>query len=87
VNRFSIHPTSELTIPYSGVYAAIVISHAVVCCLGTRVLARLQSIYIALNVLYVPHSQLINHFELNLVETLPRPYHCIAGRNPEGIQE
>ncbi|KXN84202.1 GABA-specific permease [Leucoagaricus sp. SymC.cos] len=35
-----------------GVYAAIVISHAVVCCLGTRILARLQTVYIILNVLF-----------------------------------
>ncbi|KAF5364229.1 hypothetical protein D9756_000907 [Leucocoprinus leucothites] len=35
-----------------GVYAAIIISHGVVCCLGTRVLARLQTVYIALNVLF-----------------------------------
>ncbi|KZT66736.1 amino acid transporter [Daedalea quercina L-15889] len=34
-----------------GVYAAIVISHAVICCLGTRVLARLQTVYVVLNVL------------------------------------
>lgn len=37
---------------FSGVYAAIIISHAVVCCLGTRILARLQTVYIVLNVLY-----------------------------------
>ncbi|KAJ3561123.1 hypothetical protein NP233_g10390 [Leucocoprinus birnbaumii] len=35
-----------------GVYAAIVISHAIVCCLGTRILARLQTVYIALNVMF-----------------------------------
>ncbi|KAH9834444.1 APC amino acid permease [Rhodofomes roseus] len=34
-----------------GVYAAIVISHAVICCLGTKVLARLQTVYVVLNVL------------------------------------
>ncbi|KAF8152805.1 APC amino acid permease [Pholiota molesta] len=34
-----------------GVYAAIVISHAVICCLGTSVLARLQTVYVVLNVL------------------------------------
>ncbi|KDR74097.1 hypothetical protein GALMADRAFT_71679 [Galerina marginata CBS 339.88] len=34
-----------------GVYAAIVISHAVICCLGTAVLARLQTFYVILNVL------------------------------------
>jgi len=35
-----------------GVYAAIIISHAFVCCLGTRILARLQTVYIALNILF-----------------------------------
>ena len=35
----------------SGVYVAIVVSHGFVCCLGTAVLARLQSVYIVLNVL------------------------------------
>ncbi|ETW79955.1 amino acid transporter, partial [Heterobasidion irregulare TC 32-1] len=34
-----------------GVYAAILLSHAVLCCLGTRVLARLQSLYVVLNVM------------------------------------
>jgi amino acid transporter len=34
-----------------GVYAAIVITHAVICCLGTQVLARLQTVYVLLNVL------------------------------------
>ncbi|KAI0077673.1 APC amino acid permease [Panus rudis PR-1116 ss-1] len=34
-----------------GVYAAVVLSHAVICCLGTEVLARLQSVYVGLNVL------------------------------------
>ncbi|KAH9477066.1 putative amino-acid permease C11D3.08c [Psilocybe cubensis] len=34
-----------------GVYAAIVLSHAVICCLGTAVLARLQTVYVVLNVL------------------------------------
>ncbi|KAJ7058137.1 amino acid/polyamine transporter I [Mycena amicta] len=32
-----------------GVYVAIVSSHAVVCCLGTTVLARLQTVYVILN--------------------------------------
>ncbi|KAF9480661.1 amino acid transporter [Pholiota conissans] len=34
-----------------GLYAAIIISHAVICCLGTSVLARLQTVYVILNVL------------------------------------
>ncbi|KAF9048099.1 APC amino acid permease [Hymenopellis radicata] len=34
-----------------GVYAAIVFTHAIVCCLGTTVLARLQTVYVILNVL------------------------------------
>lgn len=34
-----------------GVYVGIVLSHAVVCCLGTQVLARLQNVYVALNIL------------------------------------
>ncbi|KAF7294711.1 Gaba permease [Mycena indigotica] len=33
-----------------GVYVAIVASHAMVCCLGTTVLARLQTVYVILNV-------------------------------------
>ncbi|OAX32315.1 amino acid transporter [Rhizopogon vinicolor AM-OR11-026] len=33
-----------------GVYVAILLSHAVVCCLGTAVLARLQTVYVVLNV-------------------------------------
>ncbi|KAK0224642.1 amino acid/polyamine transporter I [Armillaria nabsnona] len=34
-----------------GVYVAISLTHVVGCCLGTTVLARLQSVYVALNVL------------------------------------
>ncbi|CCM02109.1 uncharacterized protein FIBRA_04186 [Fibroporia radiculosa] len=34
-----------------GVYAAILLSHAFICCFGTRVLARLQTVYVVLNVL------------------------------------
>jgi len=34
-----------------GVYVLIVLTHAVICCLATRVLARLQTVYVALNVL------------------------------------
>ena len=37
----------------SGTYACIVVTHALVCSLATRVLARLQTIYVVLNVLYV----------------------------------
>ncbi|KAF9556455.1 amino acid transporter [Agrocybe pediades] len=33
-----------------GVYAGIVLTHAVICCLGTAVLARLQTVYVILNV-------------------------------------
>ncbi|KAI0049724.1 amino acid transporter [Auriscalpium vulgare] len=44
----SFVPTDAMTF---GVYAAIVLTHAIVCCLGTRVLARLQSVYVILNVL------------------------------------
>ncbi|KAI0321889.1 APC amino acid permease [Amylostereum chailletii] len=33
------------------VYALITVSHAFVCCLGTRLLARLQSLYVVLNIL------------------------------------
>ncbi|KAI0321890.1 amino acid transporter [Amylostereum chailletii] len=33
------------------VYAAIILTHAVLCCLGTRLLARMQSVYVVLNVL------------------------------------
>ncbi|KAI6106449.1 amino acid/polyamine transporter I [Pisolithus croceorrhizus] len=33
-----------------GIYIALLLSHAVVCCLGTAVLARLQSVYVLINV-------------------------------------
>ncbi|TDL27161.1 amino acid transporter [Rickenella mellea] len=41
-------PTSGQTF---AVYAAIVLSNAVICCLATRVLARLQTLYVVLNVM------------------------------------
>ncbi|KIM41913.1 hypothetical protein M413DRAFT_71101 [Hebeloma cylindrosporum] len=44
----SFEPTSAQLF---GVYTGIVLSHAVICCLGTAVLARLQNLYIVLNVL------------------------------------
>ncbi|KAM5532681.1 hypothetical protein V8D89_013650 [Ganoderma adspersum] len=34
-----------------GVYCAVVLSHAVICCFATRILARLQTVYVALNIL------------------------------------
>ncbi|KAK7035352.1 hypothetical protein VNI00_011883 [Paramarasmius palmivorus] len=34
-----------------GVYAAVVATHALLCCLGTTVLARLQTVYVVLNIL------------------------------------
>ncbi|KAL4246862.1 Amino Acid-Polyamine-Organocation Transporter [Abortiporus biennis] len=34
-----------------GLYACIVLSHAVICCFGTSILARLQSVYVAMNIL------------------------------------
>ncbi|KAI8972562.1 APC amino acid permease [Trametes punicea] len=34
-----------------GVYAGVVLSHAVICCLGTKLLARLQTVYVILNIL------------------------------------
>ncbi|KAF5375416.1 hypothetical protein D9615_008014 [Tricholomella constricta] len=34
-----------------GVYAAVILTHIAVCCLGTTVLARLQTIYVILNIL------------------------------------
>ena len=37
--------------PSSGVYVAIVVSHIIICCLGTALLARLQTVYVVLNVL------------------------------------
>ncbi|KXN84172.1 GABA-specific permease [Leucoagaricus sp. SymC.cos] len=51
-----------------GVYAAIVISHAVVCCFGTRVLARLQTIYIVLNILYEPLLLLVLYLLIDLID-------------------
>ena len=39
----------------SGIFAALVLSHAVLVSLGTQVLARLQRLYILLNVWYVLH--------------------------------
>ncbi|KAJ3527418.1 hypothetical protein NM688_g8127 [Phlebia brevispora] len=34
-----------------GVYVCVVITHAFICCFGTQLLARLQNVYVALNVL------------------------------------
>jgi CBS domain containing-hemolysin-like protein len=60
----------------SGVYAGIVLSHMAVCSLGTRVLARLQRLYILSNILYVfsslfMYSQL--SFRLCLVVIIALP--------------
>ncbi|KZT05219.1 APC amino acid permease [Laetiporus sulphureus 93-53] len=34
-----------------GVYALILLTHALICCFGTKILARLQTVYVVLNVL------------------------------------
>ncbi|KAG7087578.1 hypothetical protein E1B28_013532 [Marasmius oreades] len=34
-----------------GIYAALILTHTIVCCLGTEVLARLQTVYVILNVI------------------------------------
>ncbi|PIL25895.1 transporter [Ganoderma sinense ZZ0214-1] len=34
-----------------GVYCAVVLSHAIICCFATQVLARLQTVYVVLNIL------------------------------------
>ncbi|KAI9429668.1 hypothetical protein H4582DRAFT_2088687 [Lactarius indigo] len=44
----SFTPTNSQTF---GVYVGIVLSHAIICCLGTIVLAQLQNVYVALNIL------------------------------------
>jgi hypothetical protein len=36
-----------------GIFVGIVLTHALVCSLGTSVLARLQTVYVGLNVLLV----------------------------------
>ena len=68
-----------LTLSCSAVYAAIILSHAFVCCLGTQLLARLQSVYVILNVLYVLDSLgvvyaqalIINRLCLAVIVALP----------------
>jgi amino acid transporter len=45
-----------LTWVLSGVYVAIVVGNILVCSFGTAVLARLQAVYIVLNVLFVFRS-------------------------------
>lgn len=37
--------------PNSGVFVAVLLTHAVVCSLGTKVIARLQVVWIVLNVM------------------------------------
>ncbi|KAF8152248.1 amino acid permease-domain-containing protein [Crassisporium funariophilum] len=44
----TFEPTSAQTF---GVYAAIILSHAVLCCFGTFLLARLQTVFVVLNIL------------------------------------
>ncbi|KAF9644428.1 APC amino acid permease [Thelephora ganbajun] len=34
-----------------GIYVTVVLTHGIICCFGTKVLARLQSLYVVLNVL------------------------------------
>ncbi|KAJ3483085.1 hypothetical protein NLI96_g6547 [Meripilus lineatus] len=47
-SNLTFTPTSAQTY---GVYAAIILSHALICCLGTQILARLQGIYVFLNII------------------------------------
>ncbi|KAF9489100.1 APC amino acid permease [Pleurotus eryngii] len=52
-----------------GVYAAVVLSHAVLCGLATPVLARLQTVYVVLNVVWVSHQYTLvsQSFSINLI--------------------
>ena len=36
----------------SGIFIAVLLSHGLVCCLATAVIARLQKLYIAINIWY-----------------------------------
>ena len=60
----------------SGVYCTVVLSHAVLCCLGTRILARLQTVYVFLNVVYVQSSLLRSRNET--LTRIREPRLCLA---------
>ena len=56
------------TVNDSGVYAALLISHAAICTLTVKVIARLQRLYIVINILCV--EPLFNH-NLYLIISIP----------------
>lgn len=39
----------------SGIYIALLLSQAILCSLGAKILARLQIVYLALNIMYKLH--------------------------------
>ena len=74
---------------HSGVYCAVVLSHAVICCLGTGVLARLQTLYVVLNILYVylnPRIYCAHSIDC-VKQALHRCHHRPACRYAKGVPE
>lgn len=94
VNYIAINETATEFIEYSEVYAAVVLSHAVLCCLGTAVLARLQSVYVVLNVMCVYPPATCQRFDstyslipLDVQQALSCCDYCSSCSHAEGIQK
>lgn len=66
----------------------MVLTHAVICCFGTQLLARLQTVYVVLNVVYVYTAvDFSSGFVLMIVQSVPRGHYRLARRDAEGIPE
>lgn len=72
----------------SGVYVAILVMHAMICSLATRVLARLQNLYIVLNILYVSFTIVHEYLQFDMsFQTLRGGYNSPSCSYTKGIQE
>lgn len=75
----TIHTLHRL-ISHSAVFVAIFLVTAVVASLATQIIARMQTIYILLNILYV-HACISMYLRLKSWKSLHWNYHCIARVN------
>ncbi len=85
-SSYLVHPLTRLIT--SGVFVAILFVHAIICSLATKVLARLQNIYIVLNVLYVAKIEDPRRHEVDVSwQALLGSHHRGSCRNSQGLQE
>ena len=85
--RFLVFIDLRLTNPYSGLYCALLLCHALICSTNPKYMARFQIFFLILNILYVSlHFQV---FWLNglLLQSVLRDYCWPSGSDSQRIQK